>query len=124
MGYEPGLDRHEWESEWESIEESIHDDPADSLADVDMLVHRMLEETGYDIDDPVEREGDEREVVANFLAAREIKLAVERGSDGISPGDVAAAINNYRDVYEFLINNRSSADADFGTFEAEHPEET
>jgi len=121
---EPGLERHEWESEWESIEEGIHDDPVDALSELDMLVHRMLEEAGFDVDDPVERVGDEREVVANFLAAREIKLAVERGADGISPGDVALAINNYRDVYEFLLANRSTTDADFATHEIEHPEDT
>jgi hypothetical protein len=122
--YEPGLDRHEWESEWESIEEAIHDDPVDSLSELDMLVHRMLEDTGFDVDDPVEREGDEREVVANFLAAREIKQAVERGSDDISPGDVAAAINNYRDVYQYLLTSRSATDADLATHELEHPEDT
>ena len=36
------------------------------------LVARMLEERGYDLDDPVAREGDEREVVAEFRAARDI----------------------------------------------------
>src|SRR4051794_29128765 len=122
--YEPGLDRHEWESEWESLEEAIHGDPVDSISELDSLVHRMLEETGYDVDDPVAREGDEREVVANFLAAREIKRAIDAGSDEISPGDVAAAINNYREVYEFLITNRSSVDGDIATHEREHPEDT
>jgi hypothetical protein len=122
--YEPGLDRHEWESVWESLEEGIHDDPVDALSELDMLVHRMLEESGYDVDDPVERVGDEREVVANFQAARDVKLAVDRGSDEISPGDVAAAVNNYRDVYQYLIANRSSTDADFATYELEHPEDT
>jgi hypothetical protein len=121
--YEPGLDKHEWETAWESIEESIHDDPVDAVAELDMLVHRMLEEAGFGIDDPVEREGDEREIVANFLAAREIKLAIDRGADEISPGDVAAAINNYREIYEFLIATRSTTDADFGTHEIEHPED-
>src|SRR5262245_36734783 len=118
--YEPGLERHEWESEWESIEDAIHEDPVDAVAELDMLVHRMLEEAGFDIDDPVEREGDEREIVADFVAAREIKLAIDRGSDAVSPGDVALAINNYRDVYEFLLTNRSSTDADFGSYELEH----
>jgi hypothetical protein len=122
--YEPGLDRHEWESVWESIEEAIHDDPVDALSELDMLVHRMLQEAGFDVDDPVEREGDEREVVANFLAAREIKLAVDRGLDDISPGDIAAAINTYRDVYQYILTNRAATDADFATHELEHPEDT
>jgi hypothetical protein len=121
---DPGLDRHEWESEWESLEDGIHDDPVDAIAELDILVHRMLEEAGFDIDDPVEREGDEREVVASFIAAHEIRLAIDRGSDEISAGDVAAAINNYREIYEFIIANRSTTDADFGTYEVEHPEDT
>jgi hypothetical protein len=122
--YEPGLDRHEWESVWASLEEAIRDDPVDALSELDMLVHRMLEEAGYDIDDPVARAGDEREVVSDFLAAHEIKLAVDSGSDGISPGDIAVAINNYTEVYEHLLANRSMTDADLATRELEHPEET
>jgi hypothetical protein len=122
--WEPGLDRHEWESLWASVEDAIRDDPVDALSELDMLVHRMLLEAGYDVDDPVSRVGDEREVVSDFLAARDIKLAVDRGSDEISPGDVGAAINNYREVYEYLLANRATTDADFASRELEHPEET
>jgi hypothetical protein len=110
--YDPGLSRHEWESEMASLEDDIHDDPAEALSELDDLLRRMLKETGYDITDPVVREGDEREVVADYLAAREITLAYERGSDELSPGDVAAAINNYRELFDYLVAERSSADAD------------
>jgi hypothetical protein len=108
---EPGVDRHEWESEMASIEEDLHDDPGSSLRELDDLVLRMLEATGYDITDPVVREGEEREVVAEFLAAREITEAYERGAEDVSPGDVGAAINGYRAVFDFLVENRSGADA-------------
>jgi len=104
---EPGLDRHEWESEMASIEDDLRDDPGSSLRELDDLVLRMLEESGYDITDPVVRDGEEREVVAEFLAAREITEAYERGADDVSPGDVAAAINGYRAVFDFLVENRS-----------------
>ena len=67
--YEPGLARHEWESEWESLEEGLRDDRADALPEVDGLVSRILEERGYDLTDPVARDGEEREVVAEYLAA-------------------------------------------------------
>jgi hypothetical protein len=122
--YEPGLDRHEWESVWESLDEAIRDDPVDALSELDMFIHRMLEESGYDVDDPVARPGEEREVVTDFLAAHEIKVAVDRGADGISPGDVAMAINNYREIYEYLLTNRSATDGELATRELEHPEET
>jgi hypothetical protein len=122
--YEPGLERHDWESEFAAIEEDLHTDPAESLAELDDLVHRMLLESGYDVDDPVVRTGDEREVVAEYLAAHEIHTALERDAPNVSPGDVAAAINGYRSVYEFLIANRGVTDADFAARELEHPEET
>ncbi len=109
---DPGLDRHDWESEWEALDEDVHSDPAGALPDLDGLVARMLEESGYDLTDPVVREGDEREVVAEYLAAHEIVEAAERGSDELSPGDVAAAVNGYRAVFEHLVTTRSTADAE------------
>jgi hypothetical protein len=105
---EPGLSRHQWESEWASIQEQLEDSPADVLTELDDLVGRMLNERGFAIDDPVAREGDEREVLAEFLAAREITRLLDEGSDGVSPGDVGAAVNGYRSVYEYLIAERST----------------
>jgi hypothetical protein len=105
---EPGLSRHEWESEWAALQEELEESPAEALSALDDLVERMLNERGYAIDDPVAREGDEREVVAEFLAAREITRLVDEGSDGVSPGDVGAAVNGYRSVYEYLIAERST----------------
>ena len=63
----------------------------------------MLERRGYGLSDPVAREGDDRELVAEFLAARETTRLLESGSADISPGDVAAAINGYRSIYEYLL---------------------
>jgi hypothetical protein len=100
-----GLDRHEWESELAALEDEIRNDPTATLPELDDLVARMLEDSGYEIDDPVAREGDERGVVAEFLAAREIKEAYERGSDDLSAGDVGAAINGYRAVFDYLVEN-------------------
>jgi hypothetical protein len=105
---EPGLDRHEWESEWQALEEQLADSPGAALSDVDGLVERMLNERGYSLDDPVAREGDDREIVAEFLAAREITRLVEQGSDDVSPGDVGAAVNGYRAIFDFLIAERSA----------------
>ncbi|HKC77467.1 MAG TPA: hypothetical protein VKB70_03680, partial [Gaiellaceae bacterium] len=110
--YEPGLDRHDWESEWEALDDGLRTDPADALPELDRLVARMLEEAGYDLTDPVVRDGDEREIVAEFLAAREILDAAERGSDELSPGDVASAINGYRAVFEHVLTTRASADSE------------
>jgi hypothetical protein len=90
---EPGLDRHDWESELESLEEALRDDPAAALPELDGLVARMLEETGVDENDDAQRE---------FAAAHEITEAAERG-DAVDPGDVAAAINGYRTVFDYVV---------------------
>jgi hypothetical protein len=104
---EPGLDRHGWESEFQALEPELETAPIEALPELGDLVERMLSERGYDVDDPVAREGDEREVVAEFLAARETTRLVEAGAD-FSPGDVAAAIAGYRGIYDYLINERST----------------
>ena len=105
---EPGLDRHEWESEWQSLEEQLADAPAEALSDLDDLVERMLVDRGYSVADPVAREGDDLEVVAEFQAAREITRLVEARSEDVSPGDVAAAVNGYRAIFDYLIEERSA----------------
>jgi hypothetical protein len=105
--YDPGVDRHEWESEMQALEDELGESPADALPELDDLVARMLGESGYEIDDPVAREGDGREIVGEFLAAREITRLAERGDEGVGPGDVAAAINGYRAVYDYVIASRS-----------------
>src|SRR5436189_6308074 len=105
---EPGLDRHEWESRWQSLEEELEDSPRDVLPELDELVEQMLEERGYALDDPVAREGDDREVVAELLAARETTQLLRDDPDAVSPGDVAAAVNGYRLLYEDLIEERAA----------------
>lgn len=76
------------------------------LPELDDLLARMLDARGSAISDPVAREGDDRDVIADFLAAREITHLLADGSDDLSPGDVAAAVNGYRSVYEFLLEER------------------
>jgi hypothetical protein len=94
------------------LDEELRDDPASALPDLDGLIERMLDESGYDLTDPVVREGDEREIVAEFQAAREIKDAYERGSDDLSAGDIGAAINGYRAIFDYLVSTRAAADAE------------
>ena len=104
---EPGLDRHEWESEMEALEPELEDSPAEALGELDGLVERMLVERGYAVEEPVASDGTEPEVLAEFRAARDTTRMIERGED-VGPGDVAAAINAYRAVYDHLLSERSS----------------
>jgi hypothetical protein len=116
---DPGLDRHEWESEMQALEDQLSENPVEALPELDTLVARMLEETGFDLGDPVAREGEEREIVSEFLAAREITEATERGSEAISPGDVAAAINGYRAVFDYLVIEHPTGELAFEDDETE-----
>jgi hypothetical protein len=107
-----GVERHAWESEWHALEDDLRADPVAALPELDSLVATMLEESGYDLTDPVVVEGDEREVVAEYLAAHDVVVAEDRDARELSPGDVATAINGYRAVFEHLVQTRPGADAD------------
>jgi hypothetical protein len=107
---QPGEDLYDWESEWAALEDDIRTDPGEALKELDELVTRMLDEAGYDPRDPVVSAGDDREVIDEYLAAREITQAYERGSEELSPGDIAAAVNGYRELYEYLVSDRGPTD--------------
>ena len=53
------------------------------------------------------------QLVAEYLAAHEITIALERGADDITAGDIGAAIEGYRALFDHLVANRGSTDADF-----------
>src|SRR5690242_19301109 len=105
---DPGLDRHEWGSRWASLEEDVEDSSRDVLPELDELVLQMLEERGYALTDPVAREGADREIVSEFRAAHDTTVLLRDDPDKVSPGDVAEAVNGYRSLYEYLIEERAA----------------
>jgi hypothetical protein len=104
---EPGLDRHEWESELETLEPELRDSPAEALPDLADLVERMLNERGFQMEDPLAREGNEPEIIREYRSAREVSDRTERG-ESVDPGDVAAAINGLRALYDHLLSERTA----------------
>ena len=102
---EPGLDKHEWETQWQEFQEDLETSATEALPEVDRLIQQILEARGYAIDDPVARGGDDRDVVAEYLAAHEIARLIDDGEE-VDPGDVAAAVEGYRSLYEYLIAER------------------
>ncbi len=103
--HELGLDRYEWESEWEMLQPLLADSPAETLPEVDRLVERILRERGFAVDDPAADDGAERELLTQFRSAHETARAVDLGED-VDPGDIAAAINELRDVYASVLEER------------------
>jgi hypothetical protein len=99
---DPGLDRHDWESQWASLEEDIRESPREVLPELERLLAQMLEEA--ELDPAAEPRDDEPEVLAEFRAGQELREAAE--SDAGSAGDVAAAIEAFRLVYDTLIDER------------------
>ena len=99
---DPGLDLHDWESQFASIEPDLRDDPEQALPEFADLVRQMLEERGYELQDPVGLEGEEREVIDSYHAARETAERVDAG-DEVDPGDVANAIDSLRAVFDTLV---------------------
>jgi hypothetical protein len=105
---EPGLDLHEWETEWAQLEEAMEESPVEALPEVHELVTRMLRERQVPLDEIAEPPGEEDELVSAYRAAAEVRELVERDAPGMSLGDVAAALENYRLVYQTLIAERAA----------------
>lgn len=101
---EPGLDRHEWESEWSDLEERLRDDPGNALLELDELVARMLEAQGVPLRERDGQTETEPETVRAFAEARRVTELVGAGED-VDPGDIADAVNQYRELYETLLGS-------------------
>jgi len=89
---EPGLDLHEWETRWQQLLEVAEESPADAVSEMDRLLAEMLGERGFD-----EPQSEARKL---YDSAHDTTLRYERGDAGA--GDLADAINNYRELYELL----------------------
>ena len=105
-GGSPGANLYSWESQWASIEADAADDPDAALSQYADLVERALEGSGYAIHDVVARQGEEREVVATYLSARETAERAELGE--ASRRDVTAAIEDLRAIFDSLTEPGSS----------------
>jgi hypothetical protein len=98
---EGGGDLHAWESEWASIAEDADADPDAALSQYADLVENVLEANGYAVRDPIARAGEEREVVATYVSARETAERAELGA--ASRGEVKQAIEDLRAVLDAFM---------------------
>jgi hypothetical protein len=76
---EPGLDLHEWQTRWQELEDAFAEEPAETLPEMVRFVQQLLGERGYELAEPVTVEGEDPDIVRQFLAARELARPVEAG---------------------------------------------
>ena len=81
------------------------DEPEETLPEIDRLVRQMLTERGYQLDEPVTLEGEEREIVSRYVDARELVRRVEKGTH--DPEDVETAFEGFADIHDFVVEERS-----------------
>ena len=99
---EPGVDEHEWITEWEDIDTLLTESPTEALSEADDLIARMMEARGLPV---AEREGEELiepEITRSFAEARRVTRQIDSG-ESYDPGDVALAVETYRELYTYLI---------------------
>jgi hypothetical protein len=101
---EPGLDLHEWTTRWEELQEELADDLQRALPDAVRLIEQMLTERGYELREPVTAEGEDADIIRNWLAAREVAMAAEQ--DDLDPADVEVALDDLREIYDYIVEDR------------------
>ena len=105
---EPGLDLHDWQTQMEQLNEQLEDSPLEALPEFADLIERIMVERSIltETGEPVTEENRDPEIVDRYRAAREIATLAEAGD--ADPGDLADAINQLRELYEFLVVERGA----------------
>ena len=93
MPLEPGLDLHDWETRWQELLDLAAESPAEALPELVRLSEQMLAERGENPD-----------LEKNLVAARELAAACQAGT--ATAGDTAAALENLREVHDYLVEER------------------
>jgi hypothetical protein len=101
---DPGIDLHEWETRWSDLQDQAADAPDEALPEVVRLVEEMLVERGYDLENPVVEEGEDPDIVRDFLAARDIARAAE--TTELEAEDVQTALEDLAEVHDYLVEDR------------------
>lgn len=101
---DPGLDLHEWETRWSDLQDQAADAPDEALPEIVRLVEEMLTDRGFDLENPVVVEDESRDIVSDFLAARDIARAAETSE--LEAEDVQTALDNLAEIHDYLVEER------------------
>lgn len=105
---EPGVDEHDWITEWEAIEPLLTESPTEALSEADDLIARMMEARGLPLERREGEELTEPETILSFVEARRVARQIDSG-ESYDPGDVAIAVETYRELYRELLDHGSAA---------------
>ena len=103
---EPGLDLHEWESQWAQLQEEAADSPDEALPELVRLIEQMLTDRGFDLENPVVVEDESRDIVSDFLAARDISRAAEQTK--LEQEDIQTALDSLAEIHDYLVEDRAA----------------
>jgi hypothetical protein len=108
MASEPGLDIHEWQTEWASLEDDLADSPETALPQVHELITRILTERQVLDESLVARDGAEPDSVRTWEAGRELVARLEDPDLEVERQDVIDQIEEYRALFEALLQERAA----------------
>jgi hypothetical protein len=105
---EPGLDLHEWQTRMQELELELEESPLEALSELADFIEWVMVERGFlsEAAEKVTEQTRDPEIIDRYKAAREIATLAEAGD--ADPGDVAAAIENLRELYDFLVGERGT----------------
>ena len=101
---DPGLDLQDWETRWSDLQDQVADAPDEALPEVVRLVEEMLTDRGFDLENPVVVEDESRDIVSDFLAARDIARAAE--TTKLDEDDIQTALENLAEIHDYLVEDR------------------
>ncbi|HYY44889.1 MAG TPA: hypothetical protein VE975_06830 [Actinomycetota bacterium] len=97
--------RERYGAEWREAQARFVDDPQGGIAEADRLVHQVMAERGYPMEDFEQRAADvsvdHPEVVNHYRAAHSVSVAAGHGE--ASTEDLRQAMVHYRALFEELL---------------------
>jgi hypothetical protein len=97
--------RGRYSATWQEVQAQFVDSPTDAVGEADRLVHQVMRDRGYPIDDFDQRAADisvdHADVVGDYRAAHAISLRNEVGQ--ATTDDLRLAMVHYRALFEDLL---------------------
>lgn len=112
--------------QWFAVQARFVDDPRQTVADAAELVTRVMNERGYPADDDADDSDDHSTYVSvdypHLAAGYRMAQSVRIGAETATIDDQRQAIQNYRSLFDELLNSRAASTDDAAAPGAERAE--